>query len=411
MRISEVEQRLIKRIASRFGRRARQGESPNMGMRQGFSVRGRLLCTRVSSALEVGVIVALLVIAGLYAASALDDEGLQDYGSFIASGSAAVEGRNPYGEDEPLVLVQPVAGSDPVRNPNLNPPISVLGFSALARFDPTKGLMWWRVATLLMHLAAIALAAASARMRIPKPRFAWALAVFCLWETVRWGQVYAIVEVLVALALLGLLRKRPTTAGAAIGLAVAIKPNLALWLLALLAARQYRAFISAALAFLVAWAIPLAVYGAEIYLQWIDAARSYAGALRNANGSIPSLMAFLGASRLMSYGIAGTLTAGTLVLVWRRPGNLDLANETGLALSILAAPVAWAGYSILLVPSLLTRSWDRATRVAIVLLLFPWAIPLWPAGWPLLILLIRSLWVLARGASQTQAATSRAEPE
>jgi len=194
-----------------------------------------------------------------------------------------------------------------------------------------------------------------------------------------------------------------------IGLAVAIKPNLALWLLALLAARRYRVFVGAMLAFLVAWAIPLAIYGPGIYSQWIDATRSYAGALRNANGSIPNLVEFVGASRLVGYGIVGALIASTLLLVWRRPGDLDLANEAGLALSILAAPIAWAGYAILLVPSLLTHPWDRATRVTVVLLLFPWAIPLWPVGWPLLILLIRSLWVLARGASQTQAATSRAE--
>lgn len=380
-----------------------------MGTHRKSSIRSLVLRTRKSFALEVGVAMALLAIAGLYAARALDSEGLQDFGSFIASGRAAVEGRNPYGEDEPLVLIQIAPGSGSVRNPNLNPPVSVLGFSALAPFDPTGGLMWWRVATLLMHLAAMALAAASARMRIPRPRFAWALAVFCLWETVRWGQVYTIVELLVALALLGLRQKRPMAAGVVIGLAVAIKPNLALWLLALLAARRYRVFVGAMLAFLVAWAIPLAIYGPGIYSQWIDATRSYAGALRNANGSIPNLVEFVGASRLVGYGIVGALIASTLLLVWRRPGDLDLANEAGLALSILAAPIAWAGYAILLVPSLLTHPWDRATRVTVVLLLFPWAIPLWPVGWPLLILLIRSLWVLARGASQTQAATSRAE--
>ena len=346
---------------------------------------------------------ALLAIAGLYAARALDSEGLQDFGSFIASGRAAVEGRNPYRDDEPLVLIQIAPGSGSVRNPNLNPPVSVLGFSALAPFDPT-GLMWWRVATLLMHLAAMALAAASARMRIPRPRFAGTGRVLPLGDSPR-GQVYTIVELLVALALLGLRQKRPMAAGVVIaGCRHQAEPGAGC---SRCSHRRYRVFVGAMLAFLVAWQSPWPSTGQD--LLPVTTRPAAMPALRNANGSIPNLVEFVGASRLVGYGIVGALIASTLLLVWRRPGDLDLANEAGLALSILAAPIAWAGYGILLVPSLLTHPWDRATRVTVVLLLFPWAIPLWPVGWPLLILLIRSLWVLARGASQTQAATSRAE--
>lgn len=65
-----------------------------------------------------------------------------DIGSFIASGQIATEGKNPYSNDSPLILL--VIFPKLVHSagaPKLNPPISLLQFEQIAKV-PLANTVW-----------------------------------------------------------------------------------------------------------------------------------------------------------------------------------------------------------------------------------------------------------------------------
>jgi len=118
-------------------------------------------------------------------------------------------------------------------------------------------------------------------------------------------------------------------------------------------------------------AIPLAVYGPEVYRQWLAlVATDGDRAAFLTNASLAGLAARFGVPGL-ALPVSVALLAG--VSVWalrRRPGAMR-ASEVGLLAALLASPLAWIHYTLFLAPILLSR-WDRlSARLVAVMLMVP----------------------------------------
>jgi len=300
----------------------------------------------------------------------IHEPGLWDFGSFVASGSAASEGLNPYGI-YPLTLRVELPGFESW-NPNLNPPISALMFQAFDLADPYAMYQVWRWISVAVYAAAVLLLVSRASNRVEAMIIAiWAFALAGFWDTLFLGQIYLPLVLVSVAAWLLLERGAGLWAGLLIGIIVAMKPNFLVWPVLLFLSGHHR---SAIVAFITAGAIsliPLVIYGPDVYRQWFELVAADGGrALFLTNGSFAGLAARAG---IPSFGLA----LGILLLMglaawslWRRPDVLTVSAMALLA-SILASPLGWIHYTLFLLP-VIVMHWNRlAMRVVSLLLIIP----------------------------------------
>lgn len=293
---------------------------------------------------------------------------LLDFGSFVASGRAAAAGLNPYG----VYPLTPVFRWGNISGPavNLNPPVSVVVFQALARFDPSKAFRVWYGVSFGLYLAALALLVRAYPQYGGKMRVAWALSLWGFWNALLLGQIYVLMALAAVGAWLLLRRQRPLLAGVLIGGLIAVKPNFAVWPLLLLVGGYWSvALVSFATVGLLS-VVPVLIYGPGIYAQWLAVLVTNAWIAYPPNGSLFGLAARLGLPALGTiFSVA--LLAALVVWVWRtRPG---LAGISSLALvaSLLASPIAWVGYTLVLLPIFFSRAWTYPSTIAAVLWMVP----------------------------------------
>ncbi len=299
---------------------------------------------------------------------------LNDLGSFVASGRAALAGQDPYGVYEGTVLG--VFSGTSYACPNLNPPVSVLACEGLARLEPHWLANAWYVVSGILYLITLLLL-----MRVYRPqsflRPIWAFSLVGLWTTLAIGQIYMPFVLATAGAWLLLKRGRPIAAGILIGIVTAIKPNFALWPILLLAAGHWASALAAGASAGALSLLPLLVYGPHIYEQWLAASAGSEVLVRlPGNASLAGVGARLGLPWL------GTALAAGLVLAlalwaWRR--RFDALTASGLALvaSLLASPIAWIAYTLFLLPVILARPrWHPALLAGAALLMVP-MVPFW----------------------------------
>lgn len=293
---------------------------------------------------------------------------IYDFGSFFASGRAAAEGQDPYGI-YPLTFKVEYPTLGIVAAPNLNPPISVPIFRALAGFDPQAAFYAWYAVALALYLLIVWLLL-RAYPRRGLLRLAWALGLAGLWHTLELGQVYVHLLLIATLAWLALERGRSILAGVLIGLLVAIKPSLAVWpLLLLLGGHWTVALMAGGVAALLSL-VPVVLYGPGIYLGWLRASNSFTGMLLPGNSSLPAIAARLGLPWLGPVLAAG-LVLGIAALVWRRRPPALAVSGLGIVASLLASPITWVGYTLLVLPILYGRRWSLPLRAAAVILAIP----------------------------------------
>lgn len=293
---------------------------------------------------------------------------LMDFGSFIASGRAVAEGLNPYGV-YPLTF-RFIRGTEVVAAPNLNPPISVLLFQLLAAADPGIAFRIWYLGSIVLYVVVVVLLLRAAPEAVTPVRVVWALSLGGFWHTLHMGQVYILLLLVFVSALLSLRRGRYQVAGLLVGILIALKPNfLVLPVLLLLAGCATTALSALAVAALLS-AAPLLVYGSSVYAQWLEVLRHDTGVGLPTNGSLFGLAARLGIPEL------GIVIAGALVLVaalwaWRqRPQGLTVSN-LAIVVLLLASPLAWAGYTVFLLPVFIWRRWTTPLAIAAMLLILP----------------------------------------
>src|SRR5512133_1442863 len=267
----------------------------------------------------------LFVIAGL--------DTFQDFGSFIAAGQLANEGKNPYSNDSPLMYSVdfPEIGLKGDA-PNLNPPISVLVFQSIAEIDPNITINSWRIVSILLYIVSLLIL----HRMYPATgfhafmRLAWALSLAGFWHTIQLGQIYCLILFFAVLTWIFQKNNRTILAGICLGFLIAIKPNFIFWAILLWVAGNWKSFIAAGVTALSISIIPLFTHGIKIYQQWLEASALFTPNLLlcPGNNSFQGLTARFGQPNL-GIVLSVILALVILWLVFKRQTDMDKNNALG----------------------------------------------------------------------------------
>ncbi len=306
----------------------------------------------------------LLIFVGIGVREGLGDDEPRDLGSFIASGRSAAA--NPYTLDDPLIF-RPSPGTISV---NLNPPISVLLFQAIADVHPEATARVWAIGSIALYTLALLWLVRLWPETSSPMRLLWAFALGGLWHLVTMRQIY-VPLLLVAIGVAVCLRaNRPAIAGLLIGVLVAIKPQFAIWPALLFATRHYRPSIVAGVVTCLLSLLPVFVYGPEVYLQWHAVLGDEPAKTIN-NHALPSTIMRLGFSRSAAIGMTALVLIAVAFHLWRKRPHVFHVSALSIVVALLAGPVTWAGYTILLLPVLWLLRWSPAIIGAAALLAVP----------------------------------------
>ncbi len=300
----------------------------------------------------------------------------RDFGSLWASGQAANEGLGPYDPYPFTYRVRTPAGEQAAVN--LNPPLSVLFLQATARFDPGFMFRYWQLGSALLYVAVVL-----GLTRAFPSKDGWLRALLMLlwqpfWSTLDLGQLYIALLLPSAAAVL-LIDRYPTAAGLCIGLVAALKPPYLLWPCLLLGARHWRpAFVALGTAAGLS-ALPAALGYLAWYEQWLDASREAAGTLLLAdNLSWLSVLVRFGVPASTGAAVIFAVLLALLFVVARRRLAAPHVSAIALVAAVVASPVAWVGYAVLLVPVFLSRvDWPEPLLLSGILLAVPGAVLWW----------------------------------
>lgn len=296
-------------------------------------------------------------------------DALWDFGSFVASGRAAKEGLNPYGI-YPLTLHVELPGFE-TWNPNLNPPISALLFQLFDLAEPRVSFQVWRWISIAFYVATVFLLVRRFGGSQWWSMVLWAFALAGFWDTLFLGQIYLPLVFAAVAAWVFLERGAGLSAGILIGLVISMKPNFLVWpALLFLSGHRLPALAAIATATLIG-AIPLAVYGPEVYRQWFElVASDRERALFLTNASFAGLTARAGVPTL-GLVLSLALLVGLAAWAFRRRPDTISASALALVAALLASPLGWIQYTLFLLPVILSH-WQRpAMRVVALLLIVP----------------------------------------
>jgi hypothetical protein len=303
---------------------------------------------------------------------------LTDYGSLYASASLANSHANPY-RNHPLVfhiryvdrhgLDTPLQGNS-VNAINLNPPVVLYPFRLLARLEPDTSFVVWSCISAGLFIASVLLVLNMYPAERLKIRVLWILAMGAVWYTFHLGQIYMILLFFAATAWWALRKQIWLVAGISIGVICAIKPNFLVWPGLLIAGKSKKIGFTAFATTALLSSIPFVLQGRIIYRQWLAACRGFNGYELPGNAS---LLAIFSRAGIPQVGFALTVLVLAAVTIWifiTKPEPL-YASEIGILASLIAGPISWLGYTILLIPVLYGKSMDTLTRIGCVLLCIP----------------------------------------
>ena len=336
-----------------------------------------------------------------------NDNSLMDFGSFYASGLKANRGENPYDPNSEYIFdinfSRVGAGGKMM---NLNPPISVVLFRFLPQFDPNQTLIIWQVTCAILYAGIVFTLARRYRPNITPAKLTWAFTLAGFWHTIVLGQIYIVLLLFTALGWIFLQKKQYVAAGIAIGLVAGIKPNFMIWSLFLLLAGYSITFVTAVASSLLVSVFPLLIYGTRIYAQWLEASALHPETIiMPGNNSILGLTTRFGG---MSLGIILSVIVVISLLILSRLRTTtemehpEYVSALGILASLLASPISWTGYTILLLPIYFSfKKWTIPVIISAVILAIPFQIVLqlfqdsfanfvfwgWLYGWGLILLL------------------------
>lgn len=264
-------------------------------------------------------------------------------------------------------------------SPNLNPPVSLYLFQELASVELVASAHLWALLSICLFGISVILVVRANPNPALRSRILLILGMAGVWATFFQGQVYMILLLLAVAAWLFFNKKKPTAAGIAIGILCALKPNFLVWPTLLILARHRKAGISAILTFAIASIFPFAFGGGlQIYRQWLAACRYFKGYELLGNSSITAVFMrldpYLGTTHYFKeLGLAVTIALLLAIawLMWRRAPGVFRTSEIALVVALLAGPISWPGYTLLLIPALYGRRLSAPIRVGWVLLCTP----------------------------------------
>jgi alpha-1,2-mannosyltransferase/arabinofuranan 3-O-arabinosyltransferase len=301
-----------------------------------------------------------------------------DFDSFWLSARALLEGGDIYDTGARLV--------------NLNPPVWTVLISPLGLMEAIDA---YRLFVLLCVLVVLAYLAWTAEELGLRP--VWAvvgsgllLLSSPLISTLALGQVYPVLALGLVAAWISDRRENRRLSGVALGLVVALKPSLAPVLLWPLVRRRWDAFAAACASGLAATLVGLVVAGPAATWRYVGVLNEGSAAAYWDNASIPAAMARFftehpygqNAATLPWMVYVGYALGISVVVV--TAARIRGGGEAGLwalvAASLLASPIAWHNYLVLLAPGVLLL----LARGRISPALFLLALQAIPAQWPLL---------------------------
>jgi hypothetical protein len=207
--------------------------------------------------------------------------------------------------------------------------------------------------------------------QMQKRQVLWLLLSAITLDTIHAGQIYGLLLLLAAAALVLSKRQKAATGTAiAIGLLIAIKPTMALMLLFLWIAGHRRIALRAALVTLLASIAPVFLYGPRIFQQWIAATRG------DMHWKLPSDIALMALLKRAGHpGIGMALAFAVLLAMlywtWKRKPDFLRASGVGACAGILCAPLAWHAYILIAAPFFTSRPWNKWATLGACLLFVP----------------------------------------
>lgn len=296
------------------------------------------------------------------------------FGTFWTSGDAVRHGLNPYAVQADTYRVTLDAPRMTIPEENLNPPCVLPLFEAMALL-PIKAAAWVYMAFLVSMLIAANATMVVLHPTMERMQAAWILLSAPGMAMVAGGQIYALLLLLSVLMWAALRREGETAAAIFLGAMVAIKPIFLLWVLLIAVwGKVSLAWKSAVTAGLISL-IPVLLYGPDVYVQWLHAARDDKHYLYLTNISIAAVGRRFGFATL---GVAAAVLLFFACMYAVRTRRMSQRNlhMAGIAFSCLCGPLAWYLYLALLYPWFLERKWDRPERQwAAILLMIPAFVP------------------------------------
>jgi alpha-1,2-mannosyltransferase len=251
-----------------------------------------------------------------------------EFGLFYSTGQAAWSGASWY-----------------VPHGDLNPPAAGVLFAPLAWFAPSTAFLVWTFVNIVVSAWAVWRIART--LEVPWPLIAIATALLTgSLVTLRMGQLSGLLFAVVTAAWLADRRGSARTAGLLLGIAIAFKPFLGMFVVGWLVMRRWTAAIAALIAITAVSMIGL-VFGAERYVEWARLLRSIDWYSEPMNASFRGLVASQGWPLWVSGICSAAVALATVVAVRRAP--IDAAWLALLASSILLSPLGWVYYTPLLV--------------------------------------------------------------
>lgn len=275
---------------------------------------------------------------------------------------------------------------------NLNPPIWTV---LLAPFALLKALAAYRLfVAVSLSIAIVYLAWMADELRL---RGGWAAVTMVmlilsspLLATLALGQIYPVLALGLVAAWILARKEAHLASGTSLGLVVALKPSLLPILLWPAVLRRWRALGAAVVAGAIATLIGVAVLGLDTTFEYLrvlrnepltaywDNASLHAAAIRwFTQNQYAHALAVFPAALPLAYALGIFVVILTAWVVRRSP---EAGLWTLVAASLLASPIAWHNYLVLLGPGILFLM--ARGRIPLGLLLL--ALEFIPAHWPLL---------------------------
>jgi alpha-1,2-mannosyltransferase len=301
-----------------------------------------------------------------------------DFDSFWRSARAMLEGHSIYDTGVDLV--------------NLNPPLWTVLISPLGFLEPITA---YRVFVLISLVAVVGYLAWTVEELRLRPGWTVVGVVMLLLSspmlaTLALGQVYPVLALGLVASWVADRREEQEFSGAALGLVVALKPSLLPVLLWPLVGRKWREFLAAFASGAIATLVGILVLGPGATLEYIGVLREQPVSAYWDNASLPSAAARLFTENSYAQNVATlpwmvtlgyALGIGAIILTAMRVRH---GSEVGLwalvAASLLASPIAWHNYLVLLGPGVLLLLARGRAPAAFLLL----ALQTIPAQWPLI---------------------------
>jgi hypothetical protein len=311
------------------------------------------------------------------------DAGAKVFASYWASGSQLAAGRDPFALTRDVWVFKTKSGLT-VEDVNLNSPI-FLPICRLFNLLPLRqAAIVWSVLTTGAFLTGIIWMNRVAKVHWAKA--AWAFLFLPVWDSLIIGQNYALIFLMALLLWFGIRTNKTMVAAIALGLLVAFKPNFAVVVPILFVAEHRRLSVMAGIAAVIFFALPVLLYGPDLYVNWFAALARDNHWVFTTTVSLPSYFRRLGAGAVGN-AIAAIVFLASLAVVWRKRPNVELTMMLGLVVSILVSPLAWFHYLLVLLPFLVSRTWTAATTIgAVALVLLQPTIVLYAMGKGLVIM-------------------------